>query len=59
MTHNFKSGDKHYEVFFSDDDSIEVYERDDAKEGLIFDNKKQLVSFINNLTDIAEDEVTT
>lgn len=56
QTHNFKAGNKHYEVFFAfDDNHIEVYEKENPKEGLIFTNKKQLVAFVNNLTDVIEE----
>lgn len=54
----FKAGDKQYEVFFSpNDEHVEVYETDDPKEGLIFESHKQLISFINFLTDVIEDKV--
>jgi len=55
---NFKSGETHYEIFFSsDDEHIEIYERDNPKNGLIFETHKQLIGFINSLTDIVEDKV--
>lgn len=57
QTHSFKAGDKYYEVFFAfDDNHVEVYEKDNPKEGLIFSSKKQLIAFINNITDIIEEE---
>lgn len=57
MIHKFKAGNKYYEVFLSSsDDYIEIYETENPKEGLIFNSKKQLIAFVNNLTDIAEEE---
>lgn len=59
-TFGFKAGEKHYDLFVSqkeNDEHYEVYERENPKEGLIFDSKKQIISFVNFLTDLVEDEV--
>tara|TARA_Y100000310_G_C20670791_1_gene810170 strand:+ start:1942 stop:2154 length:213 start_codon:yes stop_codon:yes gene_type:complete len=50
---------KEYEVFFAEEDEqIEIYEIENAgKTGFIFDDHKQFVLFINNITDIAELEM--
>lgn len=57
-TINFKAGETNYEVFFSpNDEHTEVYEKDNPKNGLIFESHKQLISFVNFLTDIIEDKV--
>ena len=55
MTKVFKIGDKQYECFLADDKHIEIYEKHDPREGMIFDNKKSLISFVNNLSDIIEE----
>lgn len=58
-THGFKAGDKYYELFISpNDEHFELYEKDNPKEGLIFDSKKQIISFVNFLTDLIEEEVS-
>lgn len=55
QTFNFKSGDKYYEFFIAkDDNQIEVYEKYNPKEGLIFKNKNQFIGFINSVSDIFE-----
>ena len=55
QTINFKAKDKEYELFFAEDDNqIEVYEKDNPKDGFIFTGKKQLLMFINTLTDVLE-----
>lgn len=54
----FKAGDAQYEVFFSpNDEHVEVYEADNPTQGLIFESRKQLITFVNFLTDIVEDKV--
>lgn len=51
----FAIKNKKYEVFFAeDDDQIEVYELDNPKNGLIFEDRKRLNAFINSITDILE-----
>ena len=54
--YNFKAGNKTIEVFFAeDDDNIEVYDLNNPlKTGFVFSDSTQLISFINNLTDVAE-----
>lgn len=53
--YTFKSGNKTFEVFFAEDDEqTEVYEQSNPKNGIIFPDKKHLVSFVNNLTDVVE-----
>lgn len=54
MTCTFKAGTIHYEVFIKNE-YYEIYELNNPKEGLIFDSKKQLISFINHITDIIEE----
>ncbi len=55
---NFKAGEVKYEVFYSpNDEHTEVYETDNPKNGLIFESYKQLISFVNFLTDTIEDKV--
>jgi hypothetical protein len=44
-----------FEVFFSDDDQVEVYEtKNPGNTGFIFANVKKFIIFINMLTDVAE-----
>lgn len=52
-TINFKAGKKQYEIF-NGESHYEVYEKDNPKNGMVFDNKKDIIPFINNLTDIVE-----
>ena len=59
-SHGFKAGDKHYELFISpnkNEEYYEVYEKEKPSEGLVFESRKQLISFVNFLTDLVEDEV--
>jgi len=51
----FKAKDKEYELFFAqDDEQVEVYDKNNPKDGFIFKNKKELLMFINTLTDVLE-----
>jgi len=48
-----------YETFFAKDKHIELYEvQNPGKTGFIFSDLKQLNLFINNMTDIAEIELS-
>lgn len=54
----FKAGEVQYEIFFCpNDEHVELYEKDNPKHGLIFENHKHLISFVNFLTDTIEDKV--
>jgi len=54
-THTFSIKGKDYELFFAEDGYVEVYEvGDPGKTGFIFPDLKNLILFINNITDIAE-----
>lgn len=50
----FKAKEKEYEIFFAEDGFIELYEKNNPREGFYFESKKQLMMFINTLTDILE-----
>ena len=53
----FKINNKTFEVFIAEDKAIEIYEEDDpAHTGFIFNNKKEIILFINNLSDIISKE---
>jgi len=53
--HRFSIKGKDYEVFFAEDGYSEIYEVDNPGEtGFIFSELKNLILFINNITDIAE-----
>ena len=53
----FKINNKVYEVFITKDKSVEIYEeKDPAHTGFIFNNKKEIILFINNLSDIISKE---
>lgn len=55
MTHRFLVKGTLIEVFIGEDKHIEVYdEKNPGKTGFVFDNIRQLNTFINSLTDIAE-----
>lgn len=51
---NFKARDIDYEIFFAEDGAIELYEKDNPKEGMFFTDKKHLLMFVNTLTDVLE-----
>ena len=54
-THTFSIKGKDYELFFAEDGYVEVYETGNpGKTGFIFPELKNLILFINNITDIAE-----
>ena len=56
MTETFKVKDKKIEIFFASDKHIELYEKESPlNTGFIFNDRKELFSFINGLTDIAEE----
>ncbi|MHA1988993.1 MAG: hypothetical protein ACW98D_20425 [Promethearchaeota archaeon] len=49
---------KEYEIFFAEDGYVEIYEtKNPGKTGFIFQNLKNFVLFINNITDIAESKL--
>lgn len=54
-THTFKAGTKHYE-FFKTGEHSEIYESDNPREGFIFESNKQLIAFVNQLTDAIDEE---
>ena len=57
MENKFKINNKVYGIFIAEDKAIEIYEEDDpAHTGFIFNNKKEIVLFINNLSDIISKE---
>jgi hypothetical protein len=57
--YSFAIKGKEYEVFFAEDKHVELYEvQNPGKTGFIFSDLKQLNLFINNMTDIAEIELS-
>lgn len=57
MENKFKINNKVYGVFIAEDKAIEIYEEEDpAHTGFIFNNKKEMILFINNLSDIISKE---
>ncbi len=54
--HTFKAGMKQYEVF-TDEEYFEIYEKENPSDGFIFDSKKQLIAFVNHLTDMLDEEI--
>lgn len=55
MTHRIIVKGKPIEVFIGEDNHFEIYEEENpGKTGFIFENIRHLNSFINGLTDIAE-----
>lgn len=54
-SYKFKAGNKTIEVYFNEDESSELYEdTDPGNTGFFFGDKKQLISFVNGLTDVVE-----
>lgn len=54
-TINFKTKDAEYELFFAqDDDTVEVYDKDNPRNGFIFTNKKSMIMFLNKVVDVLE-----
>ena len=51
--YEFKAGNKNYE-FFDGETHYEIYEKENPKNGMVFDEKKNIIPFINTLTDIVE-----
>jgi hypothetical protein len=57
-TYVFKANNKTYEIFFADDNSgIELYEENDPSTGFFFNDLKQLILFVNNLTDVVDSKI--
>ena len=56
--YTFKVGERTMEVFFSEEGEYsEMYDSENIdKTGFTFDTKKELISFINQLTDIVEEK---
>lgn len=55
MTQEIKIRGKVLEIFFAEDGHIELYEVENpGKTGFIFDDLKELYSFVNSLTDVIE-----
>ncbi|MFW6233188.1 MAG: hypothetical protein ACOC3Z_00835 [Nanoarchaeota archaeon] len=58
QTISFIAGKINYSIFFAkDNESVELYETENPRNGMVFGNYKQLFSFINFLTDIVEDKL--
>ena len=56
MEKQFKVKSKKHEVYFCDNGRIEIYELEDpGNSGYIFEDIKELNTFINSLTDISEE----
>lgn len=56
--YNFNAEGIYYEVFFAkDDEQVEIYEKENPKNGMVFKSHKHVMNFINLLTDIFEEEV--
>lgn len=53
-TYQFSTKEKKYEVFFGQEDHVEVYEIENPKEGLIFEDSKNFNVFVNSITDALE-----
>lgn len=55
FAYTFNIKRKKYEVYFANEDQVEIYELEDpGKTGFIFPDKKSFNMFINSVTDIAE-----
>lgn len=55
MTRTFTIKDKKIEIFFALDGHIELYDKmNPSNTGFIFSDERELFSFINGLTDVAE-----
>lgn len=54
-TYTFSIKEKKYEIFFAEDEHIEIYEKNNpSSTGFIFDNMKKFILFVNFFTDIIE-----
>lgn len=51
---NFRVKNREFEVFFSQDGAVELYDKDNPRDGFIFSDRKNLVMFINTLSDVIE-----
>ncbi len=49
-----QSRNKKYELFYAKDGHIELYEVKDPSNGFIFNDEKEMVLFINSVTDHLE-----
>lgn len=49
-----QSRNKKYELFYAKDGHVELYELKDPSNGFIFDDEKEMVHFINSVTDHLE-----
>ncbi len=54
MEQKFKVKKREFEIFFAENGSVEVYDLENPKEGVIFSSEKELNVFVNMLTDIIE-----
>jgi hypothetical protein len=53
-SYNFGIKGKEYEVFYTEQGTIEIYEvKNPGKTGFIFEDKKVFNLFINSMTDVA------
>ena len=56
---NFNINNIGYELFFSPEGFIEIYETDDpSKTGFIFDSRKDFIMFVNTITDVLERKIS-
>lgn len=51
---NFRVKNRDFEVFFAEDGAVELYDKDNPRDGFIFSDRKNLVMFINTLSDVVE-----
>ena len=51
---SFRAKNREYELFFADDGFIELYDSNNPNEGFYFKDRKELVVFMNTLTDVLE-----
>lgn len=55
---SFKVSGVQYELFFAkDDEHVEIYETENPSSGFIFNKHKDLITFVNLLTDAVEEKV--
>ena len=53
-TETIQSRNKKYELFYAEDGHVELYELKDPSNGFIFNDEKEMILFINSITDHLE-----
>lgn len=53
-TETIQAKNTKYEIFYGEDDHVELYDAENPSNGFVFESEKELNLFINSVTDFLE-----